>query len=206
MAIFKPKESSGTGGSNFYGITEIALLGFQDKSMDFDWADIYLDVEIKQKGSDYTKQLRITGNIEKDSNNKITGGNALKRLYGFFDVIGEKSGLTVDGDWENEAGENIENIAAHLNRFHSETVMPGQEPDNYPYLAYVYKEKPKQVGAKVYSRVFYRIQKNNDEGRKKLEEDVKWFKSKGFIKEATESDMATPQQSVEMSSSGIGNL
>ena len=83
--------------------------------------------------------------------------------------------------------------------------MPDQEPD-YNYLAYVYKEKPKTPGAKVYSRVFYRIQKNDEDGRRKLEEDVKWFKSKGFIKEASESDMATTEQTVEMSSSGIGNL
>ena len=203
MAIFRPKGTSS--GSNFYGITEIALMGFEDKSSEFDWADLYLDVEIKQRGSDYTKQLRITGNLEKDANNKITGGNALKRVYGFFDVIDEKSGLNVDGDWEDVEGNKIASIAAQLNQGHASLVMPGQEPE-YNYLAYVYKEKPKQAGAKVYSRVFYRIQKNDEDGRKKLEEDVKWFKSKGFIKEASESDMATPQQSVEMSSSGIGNL
>ena len=203
MAIFRPK---GTGsGSNFYGITEIALMNFEDKSSDFDWADLYLDVEIKQKGSDYTKQLRITGNLEKDANGKLTGGNALKRMYGFFDVIGEQAGMNVDGVWEDASYNAIDNIAHHLNQGHASLVMPDQEPE-YTYLAYVYKEKPKTPGAKVYSRVFYRIQKNDADGRKKLEEDVKWFKSKGFIKEATETDMATPQASVEMSSSGVGNL
>ena len=203
MAIFRPK---GTGsGSNFYGITEIALMNFEDKSSDFEWADLYLDVEIKQKGSDYTKQLRITGNLEKDANGKLTGGNALKRMYGFFDVIGEQAGMNVDGVWEDASDNAIDNIAHHLNQGHASLVMPDQEPE-YTYLAYVYKEKPKTPGAKVYSRVFYRIQKNDADGRKKVEEDVKWFKSKGFIKEATETDMATPQASVEMSSSGVGNL
>ena len=203
MAIFRPK---GTGsGSNFYGITEIALMNFEDKSSDFEWADLYLDVEIKQKGSDYTNQLRITGNLEKDANGKLTGGNALKRMYGFFDVIGEQAGMNVDGVWEDASDNAIDNIAHHLNQGHASLVMPDQEPE-YTYLAYVYKEKPKTPGAKVYSRVFYRIQKNDADGRKKLEEDVKWFKSKGFIKEATETDMATPQASVEMSSSGVGNL
>ena len=203
MAIFRPKGTSS--GSNFYGITEIALMGFEDKSSEFDWADLYLDVEIKQKGSDYTKQLRITGNLEKDANGKLTGGNALKRMYGFFDVIGEQAGMNVDGVWEDASDNAIDNIAHHLNQGHASLVMPDQEPE-YTYLAYVYKEKPKTPGAKVYSRVFYRIQKNDADGRKKLEEDVKWFKSKGFIKEATETDMATPQASVEMSSSGVGNL
>jgi hypothetical protein len=91
MALFKPTGSTSTG-SNFYGITEIAIMNFQDKSKDFDWADLYLDIEVKQKGSDYTKQLRITGNLEKDDSGKLTGGNALKRMYGFFDVIDEKAG------------------------------------------------------------------------------------------------------------------
>ena len=109
MAIFRPK---GTGsGSNFYGITEIALMNFEDKSSDFEWADLYLDVEIKQKGSDYTKQLRITGNLEKDANGKLTGGNALKRMYGFFDVIGEQAGMNVDGVWEDASANAIDNIA-----------------------------------------------------------------------------------------------
>ena len=203
MAIFRPEGTSS--GSNFYGITEIALMNFEEKSSDYDWADLYLDVEIKQKGSDYTKQLRITGNLDKDAKGKLTGGNALKRMYGFFDVIGEQSGMNVDGVWEDADDNAIDNIASHLNQGHASLVMPDQEPE-YNYLAYVYKEKPKTPGAKVYSRVFYRIQKNDKDGRRKLEEDVKWFKGKGFIKEATETDMATPQKSVEMSSSGVGNL
>ena len=205
MALFKPTGSTSTG-SNFYGITEIAIMNFQDKSKDFDWADLYLDIEVKQKGSDYTKQLRITGNLEKDDSGKLTGGNALKRMYGFFDVIDEKAGMNVDGNWEDAENKEIDSISAHLNAGHSSLEMPGQEVEEYGYLAYVYKEKPKTPGAKVYSRVFYRIQKNTVDGRKKLEDDVKWFKGKGFIKEATETDIATPQASVEMSASGVGNL
>ena len=205
MALFKPEGSKSTG-SNFYGITEIALMNFQDKSGDFDWADLYLDIEVKQQGSNYTKQLRITGNLEKDVNGKLTGGNALKRMYGFFEVIDEKAGMNVEGKWEDSEDKEIDNIAGHVNAGHASLEMPGQEVEEYPYLAYVYKEKPKTPGAKVYARVFYRIQKNSVDGRKKLEEDVKWFKGKGFIKEATETDIATPQASVEMSASGVGNL
>jgi hypothetical protein len=205
MAIFRPETKSSGGGSNFYGITPIAILGFEDKSNEFDWADLFIDVEVKQQGSDYTKSLRIAGNIEKDANGKITGGTALKRVYGFFDVVGEKSGLTIDGDWEDVDGNKIASISSHLNQCHAQNVMPGDDPE-FNYLAYVYKEKPKTPGAKVYSRVFYRIQENTDAGRAKLEADVKWFKEKGFIKEASESDLSTPQQSVEMSASGVGNL
>jgi hypothetical protein len=203
MAIFRP-EGSSSSGSNFYGVCEIAILGFTDKSSEFKWADIYIDVEIKQKGSDYTKNIRIAGDLEK-SDGKITGGSVLKRMYNFFDIIGEKAGLTIEGMWEDEDGNEIRDIAAHLNQRHAQTVMPDTEPD-FNYLAYVYKEKPKEKGGKVYSRVFHRVQENTDKGRQILESDVKWFKDKGFLKEATESDISTPKQNVEMSQEGIGNL
>ena len=204
MAIFRP-QGSNSAGSSFYGVCEITILGVEEKSADFEWADIYLDIEIKQKGSDYTKQLRIAGDLEKDTNGKITGGSVLKRMYNFFDIIGEKAGLTVDGTWEDENGNAIDNIANYLNQRHVAPVMPDSDPD-FDYLAYVYKEKPKEKGGKVYSRVFHRLQRNDDKGRQTLESDVKWFKDKGFLKEATEADISTPKQNVEMSSEGIGNL
>ena len=193
MAIFRP-EGGSSSGSNFYGVCEIAILGFTDKSSEFKWADVYIDVEIKQKGSDYTKNIRIAGDLEK-SDGKITGGSVLKRMYNFFDIIGEKAGLTVEGMWEDEDGNDIKDIAAHLNQRHVASIMPDTDPD-FNYLAYVYKEKPKEKGGKVYSRVFHRIQQNNDKGRQVLESDVKWFKDKGFIKEATEDDISTPKQNV----------
>ena len=203
MAIFRPTGGESSG-NNFYGICEIAILNFEDKSSEFEWADIYLDIEVKQKGSDYTKQLRIAGDLEKSPDGKITGGSVLKRMYNFFDIIGEKAGLTVDGKWENEDGEEIHDIAKYLNQKHSSNVMPDTDPD-FTYLAYVYKEKPKQKGGKVYTRVFHRLNHNNDGGRKQLESDVKWFRDKGFLKEASETDV-NPTQNVEMSESGIGNL
>ena len=202
MAIFRP-ESGSSSSNSFYGICEVAIIGFEDRSSEFKWADIYLDIEVKQKGSDYTKQLRILGDLEK-SDGKITGGSVLKRLYNLFDIIGEKAGLTVDGKWENEDCEEIHDIAKYLNQKHSSNVMPDTDPD-FNYIAYVYKEKPKEKGGKVYTRVFHRVNLNDENGRKQLESDVKWFKDKGFLKEASESDI-TPTQNVEMSETGIGNL
>ena len=202
MAIFRP-ESGSSSNNSFYGICEVAIIGFEDRSSEFKWADIYLDIEVKQKGSDYTKQLRIVGDLEK-SDGKITGGSVLKRLYNLFDIIGEKAGLTVDGKWETEDGEEIHDIARYLNQKHASEVIPDTDPD-FNYVAYVYKEKPKQKGGKVYTRVFHRIQTNDDNGKKQLDSDVKWFKDKSFLKEASDEDV-TPTQNVEMSSEGIGNL
>jgi len=203
MAIFRPT-GGGSSSNNFYGVCEIAILNFEEKSSDYEWADIYLDIEVKQKGSDYTKQLRIAGDLEKSPDGKITGGSVLKRMYNFFDIIGEKAGLTVDGKWENEDGEEIHDIAKYLNQKHSSNILPDTDPD-FNYLAYIYKQKPKEKGGKVYTRVFHRLNLNNANGKKQLELDVKWFKDKGFLKEASESEI-TPTQNVEMSETGIGNL
>ena len=207
MSIFRPEGTeSNVSSSNFYGICEIAIIDFEDKSSSWDWADIYINVEVKQKGSDYTKQLRIAGSLDRDANGKVSGGSVLKRVYHFFDVIGETAGMNIDGGWEDDSGKAIKNIASYLSDRHSAPFIPDGDVSDFDYLAYVYKEKPKQKGGKVYSRVFHRIYPNNATGKTKLESDVKWFKEKGFIKEANDSDISTPEKSVHLSSSGLGNL
>ena len=45
MAIFRPEGNSSLN-NNFYGVCEIVILGFEDKSSNYEWADIYLDIEI----------------------------------------------------------------------------------------------------------------------------------------------------------------
>ena len=71
MAIFRPQGGTSSG-NNFYGVCEIAILNFEEKSSEYKWADIYLDIEVKQKGSDYTKQLRIAGDLERSPDGNIT--------------------------------------------------------------------------------------------------------------------------------------
>ena len=80
MAIFKPevKEFSGNG-SRFTGICKFAMLDFEDKSGTFDWADLLLEIEVKQEHSDYTRRLQIKGSFDKE-NGKIVGGSVLKPL------------------------------------------------------------------------------------------------------------------------------
>ena len=146
MALFKPEKSSNPG-VNYYGICDIAILGFTDKSSQFDWADIYLDVSIKQKGSDYTKSIRINGSFEREADGSISGGSVINRLYHFFDVLGVKAGVN-------------------------------------DYVGYVYKEKPKQPGGKVFTRVHHKINVNSTDGRNKLTSDMNWMRDKGYLKEA----------------------
>ena len=66
MGIFRPT-SSVTGGNKFYGTCESGVVGFTDRVNDFDWADVFIEIEIQQKGSDYTKKMQVCGSLERDA-------------------------------------------------------------------------------------------------------------------------------------------
>ena len=202
MAIFKPEINTGfTNESNkFLGINKFAIIGFEDKSELFDWADLLLEVEIKQEFSDYTRKLQIKGSFEKE-NGKIVGGSVLKRMYSFFDAIGCKAGLNVDGTWEDEKGDNIDDITSHLSMFEANPI-PGADIDTYPYIAYFYKEQPKKAGAKSYTVVWPKVYVDSEANRKKLKSDVDWLKGKGYLKELSDEVVNAPA----MSGNGLSNL
>ena len=197
MAIFKPEKTSS--GGNFTGVCEFGILEFTDKSGVFDWADIFLEVTVKQKDSDYNRVLQIKGSLEKE-NGKITGGSVLKRMYHFFEQIGCGSGINGDGGWEDEKGDEIKDIAKYLNK----NFLPsnGTYEPNMDYLGYFYKEQPKTPGGTAYVRVFTKVYRNQEENKSKLKSDVDWMKSKGYLKEVT--DVVT--EKTEMSGSGLANL
>ena len=200
MAIFRPEMSSG---SSFYGICEIALNNFEDKSSQFDWADIFINVTVNQKGSEYTRDIKIAGSLERDGGGNITGGSVLKRMYVFFDAIGCKAGLNVKGEWEDAEGKPIEDIASYLNTHFAQVAMPDAGLD-YNYLAYIYKEKPKKDGDKAWTRTYHKIYQNSDANRAKLDDDIKWLKGKGVIKEAT--DLPVQQNGNTLQGSGLASL
>jgi hypothetical protein len=200
MAIFRPEMG---GGSSYYGICEIALNSFEDKSSQFDWADIFINVTVNQKDSEYTRDIKIAGSLDKDDKGNITGGSVLKRMYVFFDAIGCKAGLNVKGKWEDEKGKPIEDIASYLNSRFTQVAIPGAGLD-YNYLAYIYKEKPKKEGDKAWTRTYHKIYSNNDANRAKLDDDVKWLKGKGVIKEAT--DLPIQQGGNTLQGSGLASL
>ena len=200
MAIFRPAMSSS---ASYFGVCAIALNSFEDKSSQFDWADIFIDVVVNQEGSEYTRNLKIAGSLEKDASGNITGGSVLKRMYTFFDAIGCKAGLTVKGAWEDDKGKAIENIAEYLNTHFAQLAMPDAGLD-YNYLAYIYKEKPKKDGDKAWTRVYHKIYENHDSNKAKLEADVKWLKDKGVIKEAT--DLPVQSNGNTLQGSGLASL
>ena len=200
MAIFRPEMSSG---SSFYGICEIAISGFEDKSSQFDWADIFINITVNQKGSEYTRDIKIAGSLEKDGAGNITGGSVLKRMYVFFDAIGCKAGLNVKGEWEDADGKPIKDIAEYLDRNFTQVQIPDGGLD-YNYLAYIYKEKPKKDGDKAWTRTYHKIYPNSETNKAKLEDDIKWLKGKGVIKEAT--DLPVQQSGNSLQGSGLASL
>ena len=106
MALFKPKGSS-SGGNKFTGICELGIVGFIDKSADFDWADIFIEAEVKIKESEYTRTIKIKGSLEKDNKRKVSGGSVLNRLYKFFADIGCTAGINTKGEWQDDSGNPI---------------------------------------------------------------------------------------------------
>ena len=200
MAIFKPAMTESTGGNKFTGICKFAVISFADKSDMFDWADLYLEVEVKQEHSDYTRKLQIKGSFEKDASGNITGGSVLKRLYNFFDAIGCTAGLNVKGEWEAEDGTKIDNIVDYLNKGASDGDV--ETVSSYRYLAYFYKEQPKKPGAKSYVNVWPKVYWANDENTAKLQSDIDWLKSKGYLKELSDEVATAPA----MSGDGLSNL
>ena len=194
MAIFKPEGSTLTG--NFQGIVEVGVINFTNRAGEFDWADIFIDIELSVKNSEYSNKMSILGELERDTSGKITGGSVLKRMYRIFDVIGCNAGMNIDGKFEDEHGNVIDDISEYLNeRFLTKTE---------DYVVYIYKKKPKP-GKKVYNEVYPRLYPNTDEGKAQCKKDINWLKSKGHLKEATEADM--PQTNdLNLADSALSNL
>ena len=179
MALFKPKNAkSNYGGSKFTGVCEVNVQGFKDRSPEFDWADIFIEVEIGIKDSEYTRNLRIRGSFDKDEQGNITGGSVLNRMYKFFGDIGCKAGITIQGAWETESGDSIDDISEYLNTNHS------GKAQSHPYVGYIYKEENKKSG-KTFNTVHYRLFPNSQKGTSELTDHVKWMKTNGYLKEAT---------------------
>ena len=203
MAILRPVTTEFTNETNkFLGICKFAIMNFEDKSAMFDWADLFIEVEVKQEHSDYTRKLQIKGSFEKDSTGNITGGSVLKRLYNFFDAVGCSAGINVKGEWEDEEGTVIDKIEDYLaDRFVAQSTAE-YKPVSYDYLAYFYKEQPKKPGAKSYTTVWPKVYSFSEDNQVKLKDDIDWLKGKGYLKELTDEVKSAPS----MTGSGLANL
>ena len=200
MAIIKPKiVSSINDKPGWLGVLPISINGFTDKSGEWDWAPIFISVEVMVEGSEYPRYVELAGDLEKDPNGNIIGGRVLTKLYKFFEIIGFDGGLTAQGTWEDGQGNPINDICEHL----TQRFITGSPIENdYKYLTYVYQQQPKQVGGKIFTKCLPKIVQNNKEGKKDLEQHVSWMKSKGFLKEFIDK----PAQPSDVTASAVDNL
>jgi hypothetical protein len=184
MALFKPKGMSSNSGHNKYmGVCEMGIVSFSDRSDEFDWADIFICAEVAIKESEYNREIKIRGSFDRDAKGNIEGGSVLNRMYKFFGDIGCSAGINIKGGWETEDGTAIKDIAKYLTDNHLSSVIPGTNP-SYDSVGYVYKEANKKTG-KAYNTVHYRLFPNTSTGKVDLASHVKWMKTNGYLKEAT---------------------
>ena len=193
--MVKPKMSSG--GNKFYGICECNIVGYEDKSAKFEWADIFIEVEIKLKDSEYTKKMQICGQLER-TGEEVTGGAVLNRMYKFFEAIDCKAGINLQGNFEDEDGTPILDITKHLNENFA------HKGDLCPFMCYVYKSEPKD-GGQSYTRVLPRLVMNTDAGKADLESYVAFMKTKGHLKEV-DPNAVTDKDQVSLANGALNNL
>jgi len=201
MALFKPEVKEKV---SFSGMCECNIVGFEDKSADYEWADACINVSVKQKGSDYTRLLQIKGSIDKDaSTGLVTGGDFFNRLYRFFKVINCDAGINIKGDWEDGSGEAIMDIADYLTgRF----AVDEKAVTDFPYLGYFFKSQPRTPGGDSFNRAIGALVHNNNEGRAELQSDVDWRKQKGYLKEFDASAPIVDSVAAELDGLALGNM
>jgi len=184
-APFRPDDldTASDGGSKFLGFVPVGIVDYEDKTDQFDWADLYLVVTLKIEGSQYPNEMKILGSYDREPDGTIKTCSLLKKVYRLFDVLGFKGGPDVQGNMVDENGTPIDNIATFLNQnfLDSNPLEPQTK-----YYAYVYKEQGKKDPSKTYTTTYPRLTLNNEKGRAELESFVDFLKSKNLIKEVSE--------------------
>ena len=178
MARFRPVETGG--GGNFGGFMEAQIVDYSDRTEEFDWADLFIDVTMQVPTSQYPVIYNLKGSYEKENDGKIKSCTLLNKIYYLLDAIGCKGGPNVNGEWEDEDGKKIDKIDTYLNQnFLANNPLTNE---NYPYCVYVYKEWIDSKD-KAYTRVCPKIVMNTEKGIADLKSYVAFLKQKNIIKE-----------------------
>lgn len=196
---YRPKDlDKSSGGSKFLGFLPVGLVSYEDRSSEYDWADVYLSVTLQSEGSQYPVEMKIVGSYDREPGGNIESCTLLKRVYWLFDAIGFQGGPNVQGEWVDEEGNPIDNIENHLNeKYLGNPLVPKMD-----YYAYVYKEPGKKDPSKAYTTVYPRLVSNTEKNRSELESYIAFLKGKNLIKEVTSTNtIATPNSSPQTSDS-----
>tara|TARA_B100000519_G_C14251144_1_gene442477 strand:+ start:1433 stop:2077 length:645 start_codon:yes stop_codon:yes gene_type:complete len=169
------------------GFQDAKILSFEDMSSNYEWADVYLIIEIKTRNSEYSNKMRITGSFEKE-NDVIQDSSLLRKLYSLFDALNFGGGINKEGAWVTKVDEPITDIATFLNNNYTDTT----DTEIYPFTVYVYKTEVtnKNTGEKnVYTRVDSRIARSdNPKSVADFKSYIEWAKKNEVIVEYNEKD------------------
>lgn len=178
---FRPSEietSSGTG--SYLGIIPVTITNFEDRTSEFDWADMFIDITLTSPNSQYPYTMSVLGSYDKEPNGNIKTCSLLKRVYNLFDSIGFEGGPNKEGALVDKEGKLIDNFEKYL---HDNFL---KQLGNKTLYAYAYKEQAKN--GKVYTKVYPKFGTSESD----LEGYVNFLKSKNLIKEVSESGNVVP--------------
>ena len=135
MAIFRPQAT--TGGGGFLGYQTAGIAGFENRADQFDWADVYIVVNLKLENSQFEQPMNIAGSFDREPDGNIKDCTLLRRLYYLFDAIGFEGGVTKEGNFEDAEGQEIDNITEFLGEQYAPAFPSEPSMD---YCVYLYKE------------------------------------------------------------------
>lgn len=187
--LFQPKKPSG---GNWLGVQPCRVEEMrwnEEKIEKFDWADVYIEVELDVPNSDYPQLLEISGSWKKDNDGHIENSAITYQIYNLAETLNIPLGLTIEGEFADTfTGEVLDDLEVWLNR----QLRESQPADGRPYIVYVYQREASN--GKLYNEVFERMYPNTDDGKKQLLDDVAYAKKQGWIKEANakSNDGSTP--------------
>ena len=173
---FRPEEKVNPG--SWLGFKEANITRIVNKKYKHDALkklDVAISLDVETEGSKYPVELALFGNFDWESKNRIKSNGFLSALYRFFDTINFNGGVNIEGEWVDENDNKIDDIVEYLNDHIAKNT------EQYPYYVYVYEEEGKN--GKSYSKVWRRIEKNNEEGRKSLQEYIDFCKNRGMLNE-----------------------
>ena len=176
MPLFKPEAT--TSGASWLGYQVCGIDSFEDKSGTYDWAPMYLKVNLKLENSKYPQDFKIAGSFDKNPNGTIKDNTLLRKIYNLMEVLGDEAGVNAVGDWEIN-DRPIPDIAVYLNDKYSPQAPEEPQMNN---LIYIY-EKFNQREGKAFNECAGRIYRNDEDGKTELEGYVNFMKGKGYIKE-----------------------
>lgn len=189
--IFRPKS---TGGGGFLGLQGAMIVGWTDRTAEFDWADLYWDIILQTEKSDYENALQLKGDfgyeVSPSGNHIITETTVIKRFYQLKDVIGHPFNLTAFGEFCDDDGNVVDAetvIGLLTEEFTASFATQGGANPTFPFCAYLYEvadrdgKTDENGNLKTYTRVVPQLQPNTDAGRAELEDYYTFLVRRGVI-------------------------